>query len=202
MKDEQRWVKEAREGSHAAFEELVKGHINRVYRLALGHTGSHHDAEEITQIVFLNAWKGLPAFRGESAFGTWLYRLTQNACADFYRQNKKRKGDLSLDDPEGPVLLHQGLTPEETAARREDQALLRKALDRLPEHHRTVLLLRELEGLEYREIANLLDLEVGTVRSRLSRARKALANLLREQGNFSDRSPSNPTKGGMEDEKL
>lgn len=202
MRDESRWVQQAREGDHSAFEALVRLHIKGVYHLALGHTGNHHDAEEITQVVFLKAWKGLKDFRGEAAFSTWLYRLTRNACTDHFRQNKKRRGDLSLDDPDLPVLPHDGPSPQEEAERRETQEDLRKALDALPEHHRAILLLREMEGLSYQELAQVLEVEVGTVKSRLARARKALVKHLRETGNLWEAPPSNHRKGGMEDERL
>ena len=199
MKDEQRWIQQAQAGDQAAFEALVRLHMRSVYNLALGYTGSHHDAEEITQTVFLKAWKGFSQFRGDAALRTWLYRLTRNACTDLFRQNQKRRDTLSLEAEDLAPIPDSRPSPEEETLRREQARHLRAALARLPEHHRTILLLREMEGLDYEAIAQTLELPIGTVRSRLARARKALAELLREEGNLWDIPASNEGKGGMED---
>ena len=133
-----------------------------VYNLALGKTGSHHDAEEVTQTAFFKAWQGLPSFQGKAAFSSWLYRLTVNAAIDLLRQRKKHQGVLSLDDPDLPVVPDRGPSPEELSEEHERRQLLWQAIESLPEPHRIPLLLREIEGLSYREIAQALDLEEGT----------------------------------------
>ena len=172
-------------------------HSPKVYNLALGYTGRHHDAEEIAQTVFLKAWKALPQFRGRAAFSTWLYRMTINACTDHYRREKKRRGDLSLDDPDLSPLRDTAPSPEEIVLQREERAILRKALAELPEQHRVVLILREMDGLDYQEIAQVLEIEIGTVKSRLARARRALREKLLTEGNLPDAAPSNKEKGGI-----
>lgn len=197
MMDERRLLQKAQEGDRKAFEALVALHSRRVYNLALGHTGRHHDAEEIAQTVFVKVWRALPQFRGASAFSTWLYRLTLNACTDHYRRERKRRGDLSLDDPDLAPIRDAAPSPEEIVIQREEEAILRKALAELPEQHRVILILREMDGLDYQEIAQVLDLEMGTVKSRLARARRALREKLLAEGNLLDAPPSKPRKGGM-----
>lgn len=197
MMDERRLLQKAQEGDRKAFEALVALHSRRVYNLALGYTGRHHDAEEIAQTVFVKVWKALPQFRGASAFSTWLYRLTLNACTDHYRRERKRRGDLSLDDPDLSPIRDAAPSPEEIVIQREEEAILRKALAELPEQHRVILILREMDGLDYQEIAQVLEIQVGTVKSRLARARRALREKLLAEGNLLDAPPSNPRKGGM-----
>lgn len=197
MMDERRLLQKAQEGDRKAFEALVALHSRRVYNLALGYTGRHHDAEEIAQTVFVKVWKALPQFRGASAFSTWLYRLTLNACTDHYRRERKRRGDLSLDDPDLAPIRDAAPSPEEIVIQREEKAILRKALAELPEQHRVILILREMDGLDYQEIAQVLEIQVGTVKSRLARARRALREKLLAEGNLLDAPPSNPRKGGM-----
>ena len=190
---------EARKGDQDAFTRLVERHQKMVYNLALGKTGSHHDAEEVTQTAFFKAWQGLPSFQGKAAFSSWLYRLTVNAAIDLLRQRKKHQGALSLDDPDLPVVPDRGPSPEELSEEHERRQLLWQAIESLPEPHRIPLLLREIEGLSYREIAQALDLEEGTVKSRLARARLLLRKLLLQKGNLPTGSPSNQLgrKGGM-----
>ena len=144
-------------------------------------TGSAEDAREVTQDAFLAAWRGLPAFRGDSRFSSWLYRLTTNAAIDFLRREKHHLGNLPLEeapertDPQQPELL---------AEQREQQEALQRALDQLSPEHRQVLLLRVVQQLSYDEIAQALSLESGTVKSRISRARRQLREILLRQGNF------------------
>lgn len=196
--DDRLLVQRAAQGDTDAFSELVSLHQRMVYGLALRRLGNPHDAEEVAQTAFLNAWRGLGTFKGESSFATWLYRLTSNACIDHLRQNGKRGADCSLEDESLPPLPDHGPGPEEQTLQRERQEALRRAIDQLPAEQRTILLLREMDGLRYEEIARLLHLELGTVKSRLARARLALRDRLLAEGNFFEDRPSKHTgKGGM-----
>lgn len=196
--DDRGLVSLAQQGDGEAFALLVQRHQKMVYNLALGKTGSHHDAEEITQNAFLKAWQGLPQFQGKAAFSSWLYRLTLNAATDFLRQRGRHAKVVSLSDPDLPPIPDQSPTPEERSAAEADRQALWQAIEALPEQQRTILLLREIDGLSYKEIALALDLEEGTVRSRLSRSRKVLRKLLWKTENFRGGISSNQAeeKGG------
>lgn len=196
--DDRSLVSLAQQGDGEAFALLVQRHQKMVYNLALGKTGSHYDAEEITQNAFLKAWQGLPQFQGKAAFSSWLYRLTLNAATDFLRQRGRHTKVVSLSDPDLPPIPDQSPTPEERSAAEADRQALWQAIEALPEQQRTILLLREIDGLSYKEIALALDLEEGTVRSRLSRSRKVLRKLLWKTENFRGGISSNQAeeKGG------
>lgn len=164
----------------------------RIYNLALRMTGSPEDAADLCQEAFLNAWRGLGKFQGESSFATWLYRLTTNVCIDFLRREKRRSSlsmTVSLDGEEEErqaQLPDERFSPHLEAERKERRDALRAGLSALSEEHRRVLILRELEGLSYGEIADLLGLEEGTVKSRIARARLALRKALESEGNLLD----------------
>ena len=182
MMDELAVVARARKGDSAAFELLVERYQNQVYRLALRMCGNAHDAEEVAQEAFVAAWKGLPRFRGESKFSTWLYQLTSHAAVDYLRREKRHRG---LDDIDEQTDLAAEGSPHEAAENAELAGQLQAALQSLTPEHRQIFLLRQLQQLSYEEIAQTLGLEAGTVKSRLNRARKQLQQKLSEQGNFS-----------------
>ena len=198
MKAEWELVQRAKQGDEESFAALVEQNQGWIYNLALRMTGNPDDALELSQEAFLNAWKGLGKFQGDSSFATWLYRLTSNVCIDFLRREKRRNAlsmTISLDDEEEArqaELPDERFSPHVEAERRERQETLRAGLSTLSAEHRRVLILRELEGLSYGEIAQVLGLEEGTVKSRIARARLALRNYLKKQGNFFDSSTSIP----------
>ena len=189
---EQELVQRAREGDELAFAQLVTDNEKRIYNLCRRLTGNPDDGAELAQEAFLNAWRGLGKFHGESSFATWLYRLTSNVCIDFLRKEKRRSAlsmTVSLDDggeEQQADLPDERYSPHAEAERRERQDTLRAGLAALSEEHRKVLVLRELEGLSYGEIAQLLEVEEGTVKSRIARARLALRKYLLQSGNFFD----------------
>ena len=189
---EQELVRAVAGGDTEAFERLVETYENKIYTLALRMSGSPDDAGDIAQEAFLAAWRGLPAFRGEAGFATWLYRLASNAAIDYLRRQRKQRGELSLDDEElGLDAVDAGPGPQDAAEGEEVRSAVAAGLGALSEGHRQVLVLRELQGLSYEEIAAVLAVDLGTVKSRISRARSALRKILLENGNLSGYLPSN-----------
>lgn len=193
--DEQELIQRCRRGDEAAFETLLRRYEKKVYALCRRMCRDEDDAMEAAQDAFLAVWRGIGSFRADARFSTWVYRLTANACLDLLRREKKRGGDLSLDGEEGVAEpADPSPTPEELAERQETRRLVREALRALPDDYRAVLLLRELGQLSYAEIADATGLELGTVKSRISRARLALRNNLAASGNFLESGASKVTE--------
>lgn len=194
---EQSWIASARNGDEAAFGELVQKYQKRVYALTVRMCPTPELAEEAAQETFLSAWQGLPFFRGDSAFSTWLYRLASNACVDLLRKERRHQGTSLDDDTVGAEIPDTKPTPEEAAETKELRAQIEAGLRQLSPEHRAVLILREIQQLNYEEIADALSLDLGTVKSRISRGRRQLRDFLKEQGNFSAAAASKKKKGGL-----
>ena len=181
-------LEKARQGDQEAFGELVRLYEKKVYALTLRMCKNPDDAAEAAQEAFLAAWQGLKFFRGEASFSTWLYRLASNACVDLLRKEQRHRAAAgpSLNDEDTYMdIADDAATPQELAERSELREQIEEGLQSLSPEHREVLILRELHQLSYDEIAQTLDLDTGTVKSRISRGRKALRNFLLQSGNFS-----------------
>ena len=184
----------------AAFEELIRQYEKKVYTLCFRMCGNSEDAEEAAQDAFLALWRGIDRFRQESSLSTWIYRLATNACIDTLRRRKKQSGSVSLDDEALFVdAVDTSPQPQETVEHRETQKLLQEGLSALPEEYRKVLILREIEGLSYTEIAESASIELGTVKSRISRGRSLLRNFLSGNGNFFEIASSKVTECNREE---
>lgn len=184
----------------AAFEELIRQYEKKVYTLCFRMCGNSEDAEEAAQDAFLALWRGIDRFRQESSLSTWIYRLATNACIDTLRRRKKQSGSVSLDDEELFVdAVDTSPQPQETVEHRETQKLLQEGLSALPGEYRKVLILREIEGLSYTEIAESASIELGTVKSRISRGRSLLRNFLSGNGNFFEIASSKVTECNREE---
>ena len=194
---EQSWIASARNGDEAAFGELVQKYQKRVYALTVRMCPTPELAEEAAQEACLSAWQGLPFFRGDAAFSTWLYRLASNACVDLLRKERRHQGTSLDDDTVGAEIPDTKPTPEEAAETKELRAQIEAGLRQLSPEHRAVLILREIQQLNYEEIADALSLDLGTVKSRISRGRRQLRDFLKEQGNFSAAAASKKKKGGL-----
>jgi RNA polymerase sigma-70 factor (ECF subfamily) len=187
MTDEEKWIDAARQGDQEAFGQLVRLYEKRVFALTLRMCKNSADGEEAAQETFLAAWQGLRFFRGESSFSTWLYRLASNACVDILRRENRHKAAAgpSLNDEDLNFdLADDAPSPHTLAERAELREQIEAGLDALPPEYRQVLVLREMHQLSYDEIAQTLDLDLGTVKSRISRGRKQLRKFLLNTGNF------------------
>ena len=174
-------ISRARGGDREAFGGLVEQYRDNVYRLAYRMCGNAYDADEAAQEAFVAAWRALPNFRGDAKFSTWLYRLTTNAAIDVMRREKRHQ---TVGDGEMVDLADDADSPQETVERTEQQEAVQKALATLSEEYREVLLLRYMEELDYAEIAEVLQLPSGTVKSRINRAKAALKAALLKSGNI------------------
>lgn len=188
-------------GDANAFETLVLEYEKNVYNIALRMTGNSEDAADMTQEAFIKASNSLQSFRGDSKFSVWLYRIVSNVCLDFLRsKNRRPTVSLSVEDDDGEDaqldVADESQSPELLLDRKLTRDSVRRGLDSLPPDYRQILLLREIQGLSYDEIAQALSLEVGTVKSRIFRARKRLCTFLIDDGNISDFSSSGKMKGG------
>lgn len=169
-------------GEETAWEDLVKLHTRKVYAICYRFTGSDAEAQDLTQDVFLRIFRNLKSFRsGEGSFTVWLTRLTRNLLIDHYRRTKQERATDSIEDQ---LVVLEGKSSPETrtdsvVAGREASELLQGALQRLSPELRETVILRDLQELEYREIADVLHVPEGTVKSRLNRGRAELARILR-----------------------
>jgi RNA polymerase sigma-70 factor (ECF subfamily) len=171
-------------GDDAAWEDLIKVHTRKVFAICYRFTGSEHEAQDLTQEVFLRIFRTLKSFRaGEGSFGVWLTRLTRNLLIDHYRRSRLERASDSLED-QLPMLEEKTAMSARTdgmLAGREASEMLQAALQKLSPELRETVILRDLEDLEYREIASVLNVPEGTVKSRLNRGRAELARVLRRQ---------------------
>ena len=194
---EQNWIQAAKNGDQAAFGHLVETYQKRVYALTVRMCPTRELAEEAAQEVFLSAWQGLPFFRGDSAFSTWLYRLASNACVDLLRKEGRHQGPSLDDETVTADVADPSPTPEKAAEQRELRAQIEAGLRSLSPEHREVLVLREIQQLSYDEIADTLSLDLGTVKSRINRGRRQLRDFLIKQGNCSAPAASKKTERGL-----
>jgi RNA polymerase sigma-70 factor (ECF subfamily) len=173
-------VERVQRGERAAFDVLVRKYQHRIVKLVSRYVHDGAEAQDIAQEAFLKAWRALPRFRGDSAFYTWLYRIAINTAKNHLVADRRRPEDQQVDlqDPEEfgiAARLRDEDTPEGLLLTAEIERTVEQAIQALPDELRTAIVLRELEGLSYEEIAQAMDCPVGTVRSRIFRAREAIS---------------------------
>jgi len=185
-------VERAQDGDRRAFRELVERHERKAFAVAIGLVRHEQDAREIVQEAFIRVHRNLGKFEGSSSFFTWLYRIVKNLAIDYMRKPARRESE-PLDDPnlvDGGAHLPfisriDGADPNDVVKRREIAARIQEALDALPPYHRAVIIMREVEGMSYQQMAEAMDVSKGTIMSRLFHARqklqKALVDCYREQ---------------------
>jgi len=175
-------VRSAQRGEPEAFDRLVDWYAPGIYNFALRMLQSAEEAEDAAQEAFVRAYTSLRQFRGRSSFATWLHRVAMNVCLDQIKRRRRQPFSLAREDPPTePRLPASEGDPASAAERRERQAIIRSAIDSLPEAQRAIVVLYDLEGLSYQECAQALNTSVGTVKSRLNRARLALKTKLAPQ---------------------
>ncbi|WP_054693238.1 RNA polymerase sigma factor [Syntrophomonas palmitatica] len=189
MTSEEILLQRSIQGDTGSFEELVVQYQNKVYALAYRYMGNEDDAYDMAQEAFLKAFRSLRSFKGNSSFGTWLYRVTTNVCLDELRRRKRRIAPLSLDEP---LATQDGDEMEKEIAdhspgadilyeQKEFSQYIQSLLDEMKPEHKSAIVLRDVMELSYEEIAESLNCSLGTVKSRISRAREILRKKLMER---------------------
>jgi RNA polymerase sigma-70 factor, ECF subfamily len=177
--DDTQLVKASQNGDQDAFAFLVQRHQRRVFNLSLRILQDYDEASEITQEVFLAAWQGLPSFRGEARFPTWLYRIAYN-CSLRQLERRKRERALQAVIQAEQILeeVNKETQAEDFLERRARQAMVREQMEKLPAKYRSVLILRHLQEMTYEEMADILTMPIGTIKTHLFRARHLLKGRL------------------------
>ncbi len=188
--NEDKLIKLAVNGNEQAFSEIVLMYQDAVYNMAMYISKNSEDAFDISQEVFLKLWQTLPAFRGESKLKTYLLQLTKNAAYDFIRKNSSKSAlSLTVENNDGEEVQYDiadpspDSNPAEAYLREEKIKAVRRAIQSLGDEHRDVIIMRDIEGMSYSDIARILHISEGTVKSRLNRGRHLLKKIL-ENGNF------------------
>ncbi len=191
-------LRRAQKGDPSAFEQLVSPHEQMLWRVCWHYTHHQEDAADCLQEAMLKAWRNIGSYRGDCALSSWLYRIAATVCLDFLRKQKRLPQTESADElaESGYQPVDESPTPEAALLKNEDAADLRAAIDSLPSEMRTVLILYALEGKPYEDIAKMTGAAIGTVKSRLNRARQKIAQFLLERRNNPGNSASDRMKGG------
>lgn len=184
--DDRRLISECLQGRSAAFGELVRLYQDRLYNSIYRVVGDPDDASDVVQESFLSAYQSLNSFKGDAEFFTWLYRIAFNTAISLKR---KQRATIQMDgraesshlEPADVSAFHE---PGSRMERTEEETILQEALNRLSPEHRAVLVLKDIEGQRYEEIADILDVPIGTIRSRLHRARVDLREILEADGRY------------------
>lgn len=184
--EDRQLITQAQAGDRRAFQQLVERHQRRAFAIALSLVRDENDARELVQDAFLRVYKNLGSFQGTSSFFTWLYRIITNLSIDLIRKPGRPVAELDdnrtdMEDVDFPFLSRvDGADPADVVRRKEIAERLRKALDALPPYHRGVIVMREIEGLSYEEMAKAMDVSKGTIMSRLFHARQKLQRALHD----------------------
>lgn len=187
---EQELIEKSQKGDVASFEKLIHQYQVYVYNIAYRTLGHEEDAKDAAQDALIKVFKNISQFTGDAQFSTWLYRIVVNTCKDYLRkQASLRETTMTGLDADGESVLWEipasdTLHPEKQLERKEIQLKIHSALEKLPEANKTVVILRDIQGLSYEEISHIEDCSVGTVKSRINRGRKYLRELLQVDPDF------------------
>lgn len=185
--DERELIERASDGDAEAFNQLMSMHEQRMYAVALRLCANREDAQDCLQEAMLRVYRSIGSFKGESSFSTWLYRITTNTCLDELRR-RKNKQSTSLDVllTEGWMPANEHSSPERDVLRKELAKCIYDAIRELPDDMRAAIVLRDIQGCSYEEIAQILDINLGTIKSRISRGREKLREKLKKHPELFD----------------
>jgi RNA polymerase sigma-70 factor (ECF subfamily) len=169
-------------GDQEVWNMVVDKYSKKVYNMALNFAGNSDDAADITQEVFLKVYNNIDKFRDEKNFTSWLLRLSKNYCIDYWRRSKYQRRSIQLDDNLQVESTAESTTPEDAVIKKHDALFLRKKLRLLPPDLRALLIMRDIQDFSYQEIAEHLNIPLGTTKSRINRARTKLAKLILKEG--------------------
>lgn len=178
-------VKRSKSGDIEAFEQLIFDYQKKAYNIALRIMGNQEDAKDMCQEAFIRIYKSIEGFKEQSSFSTWMYRIVTNVCLDEIRKKKKSEAvslDGTYETENGEIhfeIASDDDTPEESYVRAEKKSIILKSINELSEEYKTAIVLRDIQGFSYEEIANILCCSIGTVKSRINRARNILKNKLK-----------------------
>ncbi|MFQ6041251.1 MAG: RNA polymerase sigma factor [Candidatus Poribacteria bacterium] len=180
QEDEREIIKRCQSGDAHAFEQIFYKYQEKIYNIAYRMMGNRQDAEDVTQEVFFRVYQKLSSLKFKSAFSTWLYRIAANLCLDEISRRKKRPTEVSFSQDNLDSFCSD-FTPEDKVIANEEQVLLWKAINSLKAEHRIIIILRDIEGLSYKELKQTLKCSMGRVKSRLHDARRELKTVLKEK---------------------
>ncbi len=184
-------IEKCKKGDVWAFEKLIFDYQKKVFNICYRYLQNHEDASEFAQEVFIKIYKGISGFKGQSSVSTWIYKITVTTCIDELRR-RKNKNTLSIDDVEKKIdILDPHSCPHENYEKKEFKKEIQNAISSLSEEYKSVIILRDLQGLSYEEISTILDIPLGTVKSRIKRARENIKEYLQRNGNFFPKASSN-----------
>lgn len=183
MRDETQLIKLAKRGDISAFEELISTHEKMVFNYCYRMCGNLHDAEDLAQEIFLKAYRGLGRFQGNSQFSTWIYKIAYNTCIDAHRKKKPIHENMLYpdDDQEYREIVSDAGMPEDELLLKEKKEMVQTCIDVLRPEYRSVIVLRDIQDHSYKEIAKILEIPLGTVKSYISRGRLALRECLKSK---------------------
>ncbi len=184
MDTERQLVQKCKNGDIRSFELLIESYQKKIFNIAFRMLGNQEDALDVTQEVFIKIYKSISSFKEESSLSTWIYRIATNVCLDELRKRKKTKM-VSMDSPiqlnGGEInvqMQDQGLHPDELIEQKELKTQIKKAINCLKDEHKIVIILRDINGYSYEEISKIMECSLGTVKSRINRARNSLKSIL------------------------
>lgn len=182
LDEEKLLIKQAINGDEGSFETLILSCKGKAYNIALRYMNNESDALDVMQESFIKIFRHLPKFNGESKFDTWAYRIVVNTCHDFLRKNKEKYNIVSFsnseeDDEPQLEIEDRSPMPEEVLLHKEESSYILYCLEKVNPEHKEIIILRDIKGFSYEEIANILECSIGTVKSRISRARNKLKDI-------------------------